>query len=113
MGNGEWGMGNGEWGMGNGEWGMGNGEGIILVDRFSGINVDPVSPHRKVKLKRMKPCDADATIRTEYKYGAANADFRLRPYHVENTGSRPITEVKQRRARLVLGWVTAWEYRVL
>ena len=37
----------------------------------------------------------------------------LRPYHVENTGSRPITEVKQRRARSVLGWVTAWEYRVL
>ena len=39
--------------------------------------------------------------------------FRQRPYHVENTGSRPITEVKQRRARLVLGWVTAWESRVL
>ena len=38
--------------------------------------------------------------------------LRLRPYHVENTGSRLITEVKQRRARLVLGWVTAWEYRV-
>ena len=38
--------------------------------------------------------------------------YRLRPYHVESTGSRPITEVKQRRARLVLGWVTAWEYRV-
>ena len=37
----------------------------------------------------------------------------LRPYHVENTGSRPITEVKQRRARLVLGYVTAWEYLVL
>ena len=37
----------------------------------------------------------------------------LRPYHVEHTGSRPITEVKQRRARSVLGWVTAWEYRVL
>ena len=36
----------------------------------------------------------------------------LGPYHVECTGSRPITEVKQRRARLVLGWVTAWEYRV-
>ena len=40
------------------------------------------------------------------------SDFRLRPYHVEYTSSRPITEVKQRRARLVLGWVTAWEYRV-
>ena len=38
---------------------------------------------------------------------------RQRPYHVESTGSRPITEVKQRRARLVPGWVTAWEHRVL
>jgi hypothetical protein len=36
----------------------------------------------------------------------------LGSYHVEYTGSHPITEVKQRRARLVLGWVTAWEYRV-
>jgi hypothetical protein len=34
------------------------------------------------------------------------------PYHVERTGSRPITEVKQHWARLVLGWVTAWESRV-
>ena len=41
-----------------------------------------------------------------------NSNKCLRPYHVENTSSRPITEVKQRRARLVLGWVTAWEYRV-
>ena len=40
------------------------------------------------------------------------SDYCQRPYHVESTGSRPITEVKQRRARLVLGWVTAWEYRV-
>lgn len=38
---------------------------------------------------------------------------RQRPYHVEYTGSRPITEVKQRRAWLVLGWVTAWEHHVL
>ena len=30
----------------------------------------------------------------------------LRPYHVDSTSSRLITEVKQRRARLVLGWVT-------
>ena len=28
-------------------------------------------------------------------------------------GSRPITEVNVSRARLVLGWVTAWEHRVL
>ena len=37
----------------------------------------------------------------------------LRPYHVENTSSRLITEVKQHWAMLVLGWVTAWEYMVL
>ena len=37
----------------------------------------------------------------------------LRPYHVENTSSRPITEVKQRRSWLVLGWVTALEYQFL
>ena len=37
----------------------------------------------------------------------------LRPYHVETTSSRPITEVKQRRAASVLGWVTTWEYAVL
>ena len=37
----------------------------------------------------------------------------LRPYHVERTSSRPITEVKQHWAELVLGWVTAWEYSVL
>ena len=35
-----------------------------------------------------------------------------RPYHLENTGSRSITAVKQGRARLVLGWETAWEHRV-
>ena len=32
------------------------------------------------------------------------------PYHAEYTSSRPITEVKQRRAQSVLGWVTAWEH---
>ena len=37
----------------------------------------------------------------------------VRPYHVESTSSRLITAVKQHRAMLVLGWVTAWEYMVL
>ena len=36
-----------------------------------------------------------------------------RPNHVENTGSRLITAVKQLWARSVLGWVTAWENHVL
>lgn len=39
--------------------------------------------------------------------------LRLRPYHPERARSRLISEAKQGRARLVLGWETAWEYRVL
>ena len=34
---------------------------------------------------------------------------RWRPYRVEHTGSLPTSEVKRRRARLVLGWGTARE----
>ena len=39
----------------------------------------------------------------------ANNARRRRPYRVECTGSLPTSEVKRRRARLVLGWGTAWE----
>ena len=35
--------------------------------------------------------------------------FRWRPYRVECTGSLPTSDVKRRRARLVLGWGTARE----
>ena len=35
--------------------------------------------------------------------------FRWRPYRVECAGSVPTSEVKRRRARLVLGWGTARE----
>ena len=35
--------------------------------------------------------------------------YRRRPYRVECTGSLLTSEVKQRRARSVLGWGTAWE----
>ena len=43
----------------------------------------------------------------ENDYFEVSAYLRLRPYHMENTGSRLITEVKPCRARSVLGWVTA------
>ena len=43
----------------------------------------------------------------------SNTFRRQRPYHVENTASRPISEVKQRRVWSVLGWVTAWEHQML
>ena len=39
-----------------------------------------------------------------------NPESCLQPYHVESTRSRLITEVKQHRVMLVLGWVTTWEY---
>ncbi len=38
--------------------------------------------------------------------------YRQRPYHAESTGSHLNTEVKQRWAKLVLGWETAWEHWV-
>ena len=38
-----------------------------------------------------------------------NLSSRWRPYRVECTGSLPTSEVKRRRARLVLGWGTARE----
>ena len=50
---------------------------------------------------------------SKHKTAKINHHKCLRPYHVENASSRPITEAKQRRAQLVLGWVTAWEYWVL
>ena len=37
----------------------------------------------------------------------------LRPYHLDKTGSRLITEVKSGWAKFVLGWMTAWEYFAL
>ena len=43
-----------------------------------------------------------------FKHLRKNA-FRWRPYRVECTGSLLTSEVKQRRARSVLGWGTAWE----
>ena len=51
-------------------------------------------------------------LRLADREGEQAFNLRLRPYHVESIGSRQITEVKQRRAWLVLGWVTAWEYQV-
>ena len=60
------------------------------------------------------PPGCDVTTATLWYRISAYLDSRCcqRPYHAENTSSRPITEVKQHRARLVLGWVTAWEHRV-
>ena len=37
-------------------------------------------------------------------------NFQLRPYILESSGSRPISEDKLVMAQLVLWWVTTWEY---
>ena len=63
-------------------------------------------PHEKKELHfstaiadlQVDVCDCDATL-----------PCRRRPYCVECTGSLLTSEVKQRRARSVLGWGTAWE----
>ena len=47
------------------------------------------------------------------KYPNSLTSVRQRPYHVEHSASRPISEVKQRWVWLELGWVTAWEHQVL
>ena len=39
----------------------------------------------------------------------ADHSSRQRPYCVESTGSHLNSEVKRRKARIVLGWVTARE----
>ncbi len=70
-----------------------------------------VTELRKKTLSRMNKI-TDDFMEIMNRVNETNYHKCLRPYHVEYTSSRPITEVKQRRARLVLGWVTAWEYRV-
>ena len=45
-------------------------------------------------------------------HGLHSKFYRIRPYYVEHTGSRSITEVKHRRAQSVLGWVTTLGYWV-
>ena len=42
-------------------------------------------------------------------YSVVNNVSRRRPYRIECTGSLLTSEVKQCRARSVLGWGTAWE----
>ncbi|CAM4557585.1 unnamed protein product [Leuciscus chuanchicus] len=57
-------------------------------------------------------CSSDLKLGPSLRAGALSR-FRLRPYHFENARSRLISEAKQGRAWLVLGWETAWEYQVL
>ena len=64
---------------------------------------------RRDYLKVVSDCFEQMSL----KYYVVHVFECVRPYHVENTSSRLITEVKQHWAVLVLGWVTAWEYTVL
>ena len=66
-----------------------------------------------MQIKARVACPCLVIPASTHKTAKINHHNCLRPYHVENASSRPITEAKQRRAQLVLGWVTAWEYWVL
>ena len=66
-----------------------------------------------MQIKARVACPCLVIPASSHKTAKINHHNCLRPYHVENASSRPITEAKQRRAQLVLGWVTAWEYWVL
>ena len=55
--------------------------------------------------------DHDGHMQIHTKHSISSS--RQRPYHVENTASRPISEGKQRWVWSVLGWVTAWEHQML
>lgn len=76
---------------------------------------------RAVRGSRSEPGDPGLAVRAASRraglrraLGAARRLCRrLRPYHPERARSRLISEAKQGRAWLVLGWETAWEYRVL
>ena len=50
-----------------------------------------------------------STKEAYYQHVTWNQHLCCRPYHVECTGSLLTSEVKRHRARLVLGWGTAWE----
>jgi hypothetical protein len=59
----------------------------------------------QAKLEAEKDLCAVKLKRAEELIGKSKLHLPEWPYHIENTGSRPITKVKQCRAWLVLGWL--------
>ena len=83
---------------------------ILVLNSFSSADITkPVKSHRiESNFLKSTKCTKNKDV-----YMVCAHLSCIRPYHVENTSSRLITEVKQHWAALVLGWVTAWEYAVL
>ena len=54
-------------------------------------------------------CPKGPEVRVLVRLRLNGKQYRWRPYRVECTGSLPTSEVKRRRARLVLGWGAARE----
>ena len=88
-----------------GLWSPGSAAGCVGRGARRGAGQAPGGPEAR------RPGGPEARRRA---LGAARGTLlRLRPYHPERARSRLISEAKQGRAWLVLGWETAWEYRVL
>ena len=78
-------------------------EGLVNLRGGEGDNFDVESDEALIGKSKQ---------RKDYKSGHIWHALRLRPFHDEHTRSRLITEVKHRRAGIVLGWGTAWELPV-
>ncbi|KAK2896059.1 hypothetical protein Q8A73_015549 [Channa argus] len=87
----------------------------LLRRRWSTISGScQVSHHSRCGLwLKLSQLDGMLVMMCLYKMCVCGRSCGLRPYHPEHARSRPISEAKQGRAWLVLGWETAWEYQVL
>ena len=84
----------------------------MLTNKYSdgwGLNPNDARPQCAASFVRAALVWRRGTVREQRAVRIALRDLRWRPYRVERTGSLPTSEVKRRRARLVLGWGTARE----
>lgn len=110
-----WAPGPGRAGAGRG-WGCAWGRGGLGRPGVRSRGVRPACSARSVEsCERLAPPAGQSARQAQRRLLRApgGSRLRLRPYHPERARSRLISEAKQGRAWLVLGWETAWEYRVL
>ena len=66
---------------------------------------------RKNRIEREERRERITTATTSLNYRKLSFYALKRPYHLHCVVARPSSEVKQRRARIAVGWETAWERR--
>ena len=76
------------------------------------LRIKALDQRKKIRKKNRFFFEILIFFKNWYKTKVLYSIHRLASYRLEWTSSRPITEVKLGRARLVLTWVTGWEYLV-